>query len=74
MSLEQALTEVKDLAAQVLETVRGERLLDSLGVLLESLHFTSVAATPEMRKALEADYREALQQKADQPASPISTG
>src|SRR5262249_10844786 len=32
----------------------------------EGLHFTSVTATPEMKKALEADYREALQQKADQ--------
>jgi SPFH domain / Band 7 family len=66
MSLEQALTGVKDLAAQVLAKVSDERLLDALGVVVEGLHFTSVVATPEMRKALEANHRESLQQRADQ--------
>jgi hypothetical protein len=66
LPLEQALTRVKDLAANVLARVSTEPLLATLGVVIEGLHFTSVAATPEMRKALEADYREALQQRADQ--------
>jgi len=57
LPLEQAMTKVKDLAAAVLA---------SLGVAVEGLHFAGVSATPEMRKALEADYREALQQRADQ--------
>src|SRR5882762_5276768 len=66
LPLEQALTKVKDLAADVLARIQGEPLLASLGVAVEGLHFAAVSATPEMRKALEADYREALQQRADQ--------
>jgi hypothetical protein len=66
LPLEQALTKVKDLAADVLARVQGEPLLGSLGAVVEGLHFASVSATPEMKKALEADYREALQQRADQ--------
>jgi hypothetical protein len=66
LSLQDALTKVRDLAAGVLERVNAEPALTSLGVVVEGLHFTGVAATPEMRKALEADFREALQQKADQ--------
>ncbi|OGI42081.1 MAG: hypothetical protein A2150_08010 [Candidatus Muproteobacteria bacterium RBG_16_64_11] len=66
LALEEALTKVRDLAAVVLGAVNTEGSLRSLGVLVEGLHFTAVTATPEMHKALEADYREALQQKADQ--------
>lgn len=66
MSLQDALTKVRDLAAHVLAKVQEDRLLHSFGVAVEGLHFTSIAATPEMKKALEADFREALQQKADQ--------
>lgn len=66
MSLEQALVEVKELASAVLQQVQQDSGLLSAGVLIESLHFNSVKATPEMQKALEADYREALQQRADQ--------
>jgi hypothetical protein len=66
LPLEQALTKVKDLAAHVLARVQTEPLLASVGVAIEALHFAGVSATPEMRKALEADFREALQQRADQ--------
>jgi hypothetical protein len=66
LPLEQAMTKVKDLAADVLTRIQSEPLLASLGVAVEGLHFAGVSATPEMRKALEADYREALQQRADQ--------
>lgn len=66
LSLEEALTKVRDLAAHVLTAVNAEPALKSLGVVIAGLHFTAVQATPEMKKALEADYREALQQKADQ--------
>src|SRR5215813_5313018 len=61
LALEEALTRVRDLAANVLENVRQEAVLNLLGVAIEGLHFTSVAATPEMKKALEAEHREALQ-------------
>jgi hypothetical protein len=66
LALEAALTNVKDLASKILARVNDEPQLAALGVVIEALHFTSIAATPEMKKALEADYREALQQKADQ--------
>lgn len=66
MDLEGALSHVKDLSGTVLEFVRQEPDLIALGVYVENLHFTSVTATPEMRKALEANYRESLQKRADQ--------
>jgi len=65
LSLETALTQVKELASEVLEALRSESNLRSLGVIVESLHFTAVTPTPEMQKALEAEYREGLQRRAD---------
>jgi hypothetical protein len=66
MDLESALSQVKDLSGSVLDKVRLEPDLNALGVYAENLHFTTVNATPEMRKALEANYRENLQKRADQ--------
>lgn len=65
LTLEQALEQARSVAREVLETVRKEPNLGALGVEIESLYFTEVAATPEMRKSLEADYREALRGRAD---------
>ena len=65
-SLEDALTEVKDLASVVFDKVAAAPELKALGIELEGLHFTAVKATPEMQKALEADYRESLHKRADQ--------
>lgn len=64
--LEQALSEVKDLSSVVFEKVANAPELTSLGIVLEGLHFTAVKATPEMQKALEADYRESLHKREDQ--------
>lgn len=66
LPLQEALTKIRDLAATVHVKLNEERAVKSLGVMVEGLHFTAVTATPEMRKALEADFREAIQQKADQ--------
>src|SRR5262249_12919369 len=38
----------------------------ALGVECLSLFFTTLKTTPELTRALEAEYREALQQRADQ--------
>lgn len=65
-SLEAAPGEVKELASRVFERVAAAPELATLGIELESLHFTAVRATPEMQKALEADYRESLHKRADQ--------
>jgi hypothetical protein len=65
-SLEAALSEVKDLSSVVFEKVANAPELTNLGIVLEGLHFTAVKATPDMQKALEADYRESLHKREDQ--------
>ena len=65
LSLDEALIKVKELTSEVLASVQNEPKLKALGVVIESLYFTAVKATPEMQKALEADYRESLQQRSD---------
>ena len=66
LSLEEALIRVKELSSTVLEQVQQDEGLIAAGVIVDSLHINAVKATPEMQKALEADYRESLQQRADQ--------
>jgi hypothetical protein len=65
-SLERALTEVKDLSKVVYDKVARAPEMARLGIEIEGLHFTAVKATPEMQKALEADFRESLHKRADQ--------
>ncbi len=64
-SLDQALTSAKEISNQVLAAVADETNLSQLGVIVESLYFTAITPTPEMQKALEAEYREDLQRNAD---------
>lgn len=66
LTLEEALRGAEPLATSVLERLQGEQLLKALGVECLSLFFTSIKTTPELSRALEAEYREALQQRADQ--------
>lgn len=66
MDLEEALRSAEPLAATVLEQMRAEPLLSALGIECLSLIYTAIRPTPEMAKALEAEYREALQRRADQ--------
>jgi len=66
LPLEKALTRVGVVAKEVLTRVATSEDLSSLGVVIEGLHFTSIKATPEMQKALEADFREGLNKRADQ--------
>lgn len=65
-SLEDALGAAEPLARHVLEAMQKEEALAKMGVECLSIFFTSISATPEMTKALEAEYREALQKRADQ--------
>lgn len=65
-SLEEALRDAAILAAVALEKVKTDPALATLGVECLNLFFSSVKPTPEMAKALEAEYREGLQQRADQ--------
>ena len=66
LALEQSLTQIKDISTSVLKAVGDSGDLHALGVVLETLHFNSVKASPEMQKALEADFRESLNKRADQ--------
>ncbi len=64
--LEDALRSSEQLARTVLARINSEQSLATIGVEVMSIFFTALRATPEMTKALEAEYREALQKRADQ--------
>lgn len=66
LSLEDALRRSDQLAAAVLAKAKGDAALAAMGVSVASLYLNSLRPTPEMAKALEAEYREGLQVKADQ--------
>ena len=65
-TLEQALRGAESLASTVMARIQEQQVLATMGVECMSLFFTAIKATPEMARALEAEYREALQQRADQ--------
>ncbi len=68
-SLEEVLTQYETIAARVQERIKSSSLLDPLGVELLNVYFVAAKPTPEVGKALEADYREGLLRKADMAIS-----
>lgn len=66
LSLEEALRRGASIASAVLAKVQADVTLKALGVECLNLFFSAVKPTPDMAKALEAEYREGLQQRADQ--------
>ena len=65
-TLEDTLRQYQAIAPAVLKRVREGGSLDSLGVELLNLYFVSAQPTPEVAKALEAQYRETLLRQADE--------
>ena len=65
-SLEDCLRKSEEIAKTVLEEVIKDKSLDSLGIECVSIYFTSIKPTPEIARALEAEYRESVQKKADE--------
>lgn len=65
MGLEEALTASELLATKVLSSVDETPLIKEMGVDLLSITFLSIRPTPEIARALEAEYRESLQMNAD---------
>jgi regulator of protease activity HflC (stomatin/prohibitin superfamily) len=65
-TLEEVLAGAEPLAAVMLDQVRSDAALLELGVRVESLYLTSITASPETKKALEAEYRESLLRRDDQ--------
>lgn len=66
-TLEQTLRDSQAIAAEVLARLRlNSPVLQAHGVELLSVYFLSARPTPEVAKALEAEYRETLLRKADE--------
>lgn len=65
-SLEAALAEADDLSAALLARVQQDPTLAELGVTVEALYLGSITAAPDTKRALEAEYREALLRRADE--------
>lgn len=65
-TLEEVLRDVQSLASVTLQSIRDQELLAPLGVELLSVYFQAVKPTPEVAKALEAQYRETLLRRADE--------
>jgi len=65
-ALEDAIKNSEAISGAVFEQMKKHPALEAMGVECLGIHFSSILPTPEMSKALEAEYREHLQQKADQ--------
>lgn len=65
MVLEDALVASEKLTSVVLESVEGQAIINEMGIDILSITFLSITPTPEIARALEAEYRENLQMKAD---------
>jgi regulator of protease activity HflC (stomatin/prohibitin superfamily) len=68
-ALEEVLSQYELIAARVQQRIKSSALLDPLGVKLLSVYFVAAKPTPEVAKALEAEYRETLLRKADMAIS-----
>jgi regulator of protease activity HflC (stomatin/prohibitin superfamily) len=66
MNLQESLFAAEEFASHVMGTIPGSQILTDMGIELLSIAFTSIRPTPEIASALEADYRESLQRKADE--------
>ncbi len=64
-SLEKLITMCDDLSKSVGDDDKKNELIQYLGVRCDT-YFSAIKPKPEIAKALEADYREALLQKADE--------
>jgi len=65
MDLEESLSSSEALSKKVLASSDEASIIQEMGIDLLSVTFISVRPTPEIARALEAEYRENLQRKAD---------
>jgi regulator of protease activity HflC (stomatin/prohibitin superfamily) len=65
-TLEETLGQFEAIATTVQARIKEGALLEPLGVELLSVYFVSAKPTPEVAKALEAEYRESLLRRADE--------
>lgn len=64
--LEAVLRDSRAIAEEVFQKAAADPALASSGIELRSVTFLAVSPTPEVAKALEADYRETLLRRADE--------
>ncbi len=64
--LEQLLVMGEDLAHRVTESLAGRDIITQVGIDFKTLYFEAIRPKPEIAKALEANYRESLLQRADE--------
>ena len=65
-SLEDSLRKSENIAKVVLGKIKEDTMLNSIGIECLSIYLTSIKPTPELARALEAEYRESIQKKADE--------
>jgi len=65
-SLEDSLRKSENIARVILAKIKEDVMLNSIGIECLSIYLTSVKPTPELARALEAEYRESIQKKADE--------
>lgn len=65
-SLEESIRDSEKIANAIYDGVRQDPTLEDLGIQVLTVHIQSIRPTPEVAKALEAEYREALLRKADE--------
>lgn len=65
-SLEDSLRKSENIAKVVLAKIKEDAMLNSIGIECLSIYLTSIKPTPELARALEAEYRESIQKKADE--------
>lgn len=66
LDLQDALSISRTLAVNLMEKVNEASIVKEMGVKVLSITFNSIRPTPEISKALEAEFRESLQKKADE--------
>lgn len=65
-TLEETLDRAQQLAEAVTQKLRDEEALAELGVVVDGVYIIGIKAKPDVQKALEAQYREAVNRRADQ--------
>lgn len=65
-SLEDSLRKSENIARVVLAKIKEDITLNSIGIECLSIYIISIKPTPELARALEAEYRESIQKKADE--------
>ena len=66
LKLQEAIRSAKQIEEAIMSGIKQSEAVNLLGIEPISVTIVAIKATPEMERALEAETREALQQKADQ--------